>query len=638
MKSAKIAAPRSWFGRNAGLRPRLVLIVGVAMLAPGALAVLQAISSYNSSMRILEQNLAQAAQLSASEEVNMIAASREILTSLAAHPDVRAMRGAACRRALQRAIGGLDQYSGAAVANADGLLTCASAPMRQLVNTADREWFREIMSGDGFVLSDLVISRWLGSWGIVSAVPLVDDEGLIKGAVALFIGLDWLTRRYRHDGADDQTAFALLDSQGEIITEDADRSPARSPLPVKALIDRQLREQLMSGQTRTFRARGHDGTWRLYAISPLLGGRIFVILGTPVLTAIGPLALQVAWGVFTPLLMWALAIAVVWFGIEHLVVRWITYLERITSAYAAGRHNVRPERVAAAPAEIRSLGETFSRMADLISAREIELRDSLTQKEILVREIHHRVKNNLQLVMSLLNLHARRIRDPRAEVAFAEARSRINALATLHRRLYESESLQEIDLRWFLEDLCSELRRGGLSRGRSVELVVDSPSEVIGSEVAVPLGLLVTEAITNAYKHAFNERDGGRIRVVVARDSPSTLTIEIRDDGTGFDSAASAAAEATGLGRSLIEAFVRQLRGELEIRSEQGTLVRVRFPARSADRKAGAGAAASHGLAGSSRHAGAAGPEPRSPEAPAPATVDRLDEGAANAAVDERRA
>ena len=107
MKSAKIvAAPRSWFGRNAGLRPRLVLIVGIAMLAPGALAVLQAISSYNSSMRILEQNLAQAAQLSATEQVNMISASREILTSLAAQPDVRTGEGAACRRALQRAIGG----------------------------------------------------------------------------------------------------------------------------------------------------------------------------------------------------------------------------------------------------------------------------------------------------------------------------------------------------------------------------------------------------------------------------------------------------------------------------------------------------------------------------------------------------
>jgi two-component sensor histidine kinase len=578
LKSAKIvAAPRSWFGRNAGLRPRLVLIVGIAMLAPGALAVLQAISSYNSSMRILEQNLAQAAQLSATEQVNMISASREILTSLAAQPDVRAGEGPACRRALQRAIGGLDQYSGASVVDAKGDFTCASGATRGGVNVADRQWFISVMSGDGFVISDLLVSRWLGTWGITTAVPLVNEDGVIQGAVALFIGLDWLTRRY-HSGETDDTAFALLDSQGEIITGEAERSPTRSPLPARDIVNEHLREHLQGGQTQTFRARGHDGTWRLYAISPLLGGRIFVILGTPVLTAIGPLALQVAWGVFTPLLMWALAIAVVWFGIEHLVVRWITYLERITSAYAAGRHSVRPERVSAAPAEIRSLGETFSRMADLLSARENELRDSLQQKEILVREIHHRVKNNLQLVMSLLNLHARRIRDPRAEVAFAEARSRINALATLHRRLYESENLQEIDLKWFLEDLCAELRRGGLSRGRNVELTVDSPSEVIGPDVAVPLGLLVTEAITNAYKHAFNERDGGHIRVAVVRESPETLLLRVQDDGVGMDAEA-VATDGNGLGRSLIEAFVRQLRGELQVRSDQGATIEVRFPA-----------------------------------------------------------
>ncbi|MGH8178100.1 MAG: PDC sensor domain-containing protein, partial [Steroidobacter sp.] len=300
MKGAKTSvAPRRWFGPNAGLRPRLVLIVGIAMLAPGALAVLQAISSYNSSMRILEKNLAQAAQLSASEEVSMIAASREILTSLAAHPDVRAGTGVPCRRALQRAIGGLDQYGGAAVVSANGEFTCASSAMRNVVSVEDRAWFRETMSGDGFVISDLIVSRWLGSWGIVTAVPLVDEAGLIQGAIALFIGLDWLTRRYQHTGETQEAAFALLDSRGEIISADAERSPSPSPLPGRALIEENLRA-MTGGQTMTFRARGHDGRWRLYAISPLLGGRIFVMLGTPVLTAIGPLALQVAWGVFTP--------------------------------------------------------------------------------------------------------------------------------------------------------------------------------------------------------------------------------------------------------------------------------------------------------------------------------------------------
>jgi two-component sensor histidine kinase len=548
-----------------------VLIVGVAMLAPGALAVLQAVSSYNSSMRILEQNLAQAAQLAANEEVSMISASREILTSLAAHPDVRTGEGPACRRALQRAIGGLDQYAGAAVINAEGIVTCASAPLKTVVSVGDRAWFREILSGDNFVVSDLDLSRWLDTYGMATAVPLIDEHGVIKGSIALFIGLDWLTRRYRNATSVDDTALALLDGKGKLIAEATERSPRRLGLPSTTLIDQHL-----LARTQTFTARGGDGTWRLYAISPLLDGRIFVILGTPVLAAIGPLALQVAWGVIAPIAMWILAIAVVWFGIEHLVVRWITYLERITSAYASGRHSVRPERVAAAPAEIRSLGETFTRMADLLTAREAELRESLAQKEILVREIHHRVKNNLQLVMSLLNLHARRIRDSRAEEAFAEARSRINALATLHRRLYESENLQEIDLHWFLEDLCAELRRGGLSRGRHVELTVECPSEVIGPEVAVPLGLLVTEAITNAYKHAFHGRNGGHISVQVKREMETTLLLSVRDDGTGYETAAET--ENTGLGRSLIEAFVRQLHGQLQIKTDEGTTIEVRFP------------------------------------------------------------
>jgi len=222
MKISKVAvAPRRWWGRNAGLRPRLVLIVGVAMLAPGVLAVLQAISSYNSSLRYLEQNIAQAAQLAANEEENMISASREILTSLAAQPDVRAAQGVPCRRALQRAIGGLDQYAGAAVVDAQGVMTCTSSLMKTVVQVGDRRWFKDVMAGDAFVVSDLVLSRWLGEWGMVTAVPLVDDSGVISGTVSLFIGLDWMTRRYQRAASTDDTALALLDGKGDLISSDA---------------------------------------------------------------------------------------------------------------------------------------------------------------------------------------------------------------------------------------------------------------------------------------------------------------------------------------------------------------------------------------------------------------------------------
>jgi hypothetical protein len=232
MKAHKSAtAPGRWWGRNAGLRPRLVLIVGVAMLAPGALAVLQAVASYNASIRILEQNLSQAAQLAANEEVSMISASREILTSLAANPDVRAQQGVACRRALQRAIAGLDQYAGAVIADATGTLTCASSPMRAVMNVNDAPWFGDIMRGDAFVVSDLLMAPWLERWGMVTAVPLLDDEGAIRGSVALFIGLDWLTRRYQNAAPGDDTVLALLDSKGDLITAERTQSSTQSGLP-----------------------------------------------------------------------------------------------------------------------------------------------------------------------------------------------------------------------------------------------------------------------------------------------------------------------------------------------------------------------------------------------------------------------
>jgi len=562
---------RGW-GRNSGLRFRLVMIVSVAMLAPGILAVIQAVSGYRSSLHYLRQNFAKSAELVASEEESAITAAHEVLISLAAHPEIRAARKPGCIRGLQREIGNRDQYFAASIINAEGEVLCstvATTPGEKI----RQPWFEEVMRGDSFAVSDLYLSSVLQAWGMVAAAPMRDPDGNVAGAIALFIDWHWLQRRYEAAAPAGRDVLVLLDQKGSLITPDATRDSLQLGLPA----DASVRQQMLTGE-QTFIARGQDRTWRLYAASPMLERRMFVLLGTPLLSALGPLALQVLGGVLLPLLMWALAVGVVWFGLDRLVVRWIVYLDRITSIYAAGRHSVRPVRSTLAPDEIRSLGATFNRMADLIAAREAQLRESLSQKEMLVREIHHRVKNNLQLVMSLLNLHGRHIQDPRARQAFAEARGHINALAILHRRLYESENLQEVDLRWFLEDLCAELRRGGLSGPCRVELTVEAPSEVVGSDIAVPLGLLVTEAITNAYKHAFHGMEQGRIDVRVERATPSMLKLTVCDNGRG-PHLEPGEVEHVGLGRSLIDAFVRQLQGELRIGSDDGMVLEVSFEA-----------------------------------------------------------
>lgn len=563
-------AAATW-GRNAPLRLRLVLLVGIAMLPPGILAFWQAGYSYSSALRTLESNLEQAAQLAANEQERLVLATRDILISLAGQPAIRSGGESVCSRALRRAISALPQYKVAAVANESGRIVCSTGENKDVLDVSDRSWFRELQGGQEFVVSDQLLDRLTGERGIVAALRLNNESGAMTSAITAMIGVDEFTNSYRRLDLQRDATLAILNRDGEIIATTSQSAAKAFNLPPPAVRDPWLRSS-----SRTLTAKGSDGIRRVYATSSILGGRVVVVLGVPSSTVLNPLALQFAWGVFTPLLMWVLALVVVSYGIERLVVRWVTYLERVASAYAAGEREVRPDRLNDATAEIRHLGETFTHMADTISAHEAELRESLAQKDVLVREIHHRVKNNLQIVISLLNLHARRISSPQAEGAFTDVRGRINALATLHRRLYESEHLQHVDLKWFLEDICHEIRRGGLARGRNIKLTTRLPNETIGPDIAVPLGLLITEAVTNAYKHAFIGRSVGHIEVSGERDAENYLCIAVKDDGVGVKAGVENSTSA-GLGQSLIEAFVRQLGGELTLESNAGTTLRVRF-------------------------------------------------------------
>lgn len=561
----------AWWSRNAPLRLRLVILVGIAMLPPGLLAFWQASSGYQSALIQLEKSLEQSAKLAASEQEHVIAAAREVLTSATTQAPFRIGANASCS-AFVRLLVHRPQYEAAATYNSNGELQCSSRGSASSASVAAQPWFHELVDGNPFLVS--VVSLDQDKRNVIAVLRVTDSAGQMTGAAVLTLAARAFTETYEHMSLPSGAQYALLDRHGQVIVFNGRVVSSGVGLPLPERLDAHLQPI-----NKAFNARGADGMRRIYALSTLLDEHLFVVVGVASSVVLNPLALQFAWGIFAPLAMWVLAVLVVSVGIERLVVRWTTYLERITSAYAAGHQSVRPERIVDAPAEFRSLGQTFSRMADLISAREAELRESLVQKDMLVREMHHRVKNNMQLVISLLNLHARRVRDPRAESAFAEVRGRINALATLHRRLYESESLQDVDLKWFLDDLCTEMRRGGLAGGRDVELVVDLPNLAIGPDVAVPLGLLVTEAVTNAYKHAFVDGRAGKIELIGSVDGDK-LCICVRDNGVGL-TAHQPASDSTGLGRSLIDAFARQLGADLLVEVNSGTSITVRFPLKS---------------------------------------------------------
>ena len=155
----------------------------------------------------------------------------------------------------------------------------------------------------------------------------------------------------------------------------------------------------------------------------------------------------------------------------------------------------------------------------------------------MLKEIHHRVKNNLQVVTSLMSIQANRLSDEASKRALAELQRRVRALGLLHRHLYEGDDLRYLDFGQFTVELCQMVKESSGPAARAVKIDVDIPPIPITADRAVPLGLLITEALGNAFKHGFPGGRPGVIRISLAVTAEGVATISISDNGVGPPSA-----------------------------------------------------------------------------------------------------
>ena len=156
---------------------------------------------------------------------------------------------------------------------------------------------------------------------------------------------------------------------------------------------------------------------------------------------------------------------------------------------------------------------TLTSMAEQVQRHEQDMRRSVQQKDAMLKEIHHRVKNNLQVVTSLMSIQANRLHDEASKRALAELQRRVRALGLLHRHLYEGDDLRYLDFGQFTVELCQMVKESSGPAARAVNIEVDIPPIPITADRAVPLGLLITEALGNAFKHGFPGGRAGEIRI-----------------------------------------------------------------------------------------------------------------------------
>jgi PAS domain S-box-containing protein len=205
---------------------------------------------------------------------------------------------------------------------------------------------------------------------------------------------------------------------------------------------------------------------------------------------------------------------------------------------------------------------------------EEKLRASLHEKDVLLKEVHHRVKNNLQVVSSMLSLQSMSQQDSATICLFRESQHRVRSMALIHEQLYQSGDLSRIDFGAYADSLTANLLRSYVTAG-TIKLKIDVRDILISIDLAIPCGLIINELVTNALKHAFPDGRDGNVGIAMRTDGKEYV-LTVTDDGVGLPPHADGS-DAGSFGLQLVDTLIGQLEGSIDIASNGGTAYTIRF-------------------------------------------------------------
>ena len=538
--------------RFRGIRFRLGFWLAIALLPLLILGGLQAEAAFRSQDADRRADLQRAAERSATAARARLDTTGIVL--LALMPEAREI---SCSPRLNALVSRLEDLDGLGRLTATGALTCASdrlaaAPPAWLKQAGASDWFGRLEAGE-----DTVLARAPAVAGqlpqVIVAVRVERPLGRFDGAMVALIPWTSLQADMSDPSLPAGSQAALTDTDGRLLAAtDVNAFTLAGGAPLAGWVPR-----ARTNASTTFEATDAEGRHRVYTGAALAGHDVYALLSAPAPGLLSWARLNPISALFMPLLTWLFAFTAVMWVSERVVIRWLNYLERVAFIYSRGRFSVHPVHAMKAPTEIRGLARTLDELAGSIVIRDAALKASLAEKDALMREIHHRVKNNLQIISSLLSMQQRTLTDPASRAALGDTRQRISALALIYRTLYQSHDLRHADARIFLTELVAQLVASETGREHVVTSSVEADSLVVDPDKLAPLALWLVEAVTNAQKHAFVGRGGDlKVRFSVQGE---TSVLEIQDDGPGVSETFR-----PGVGRTLMGAFARQLRGSVE--------------------------------------------------------------------------
>lgn len=398
---------------------------------------------------------------------------------------------------------------------------------------------------------------------MVIAQP-VYDGGTFKGFVAL--SLPRANARFQPDfrGPTQPEDLITINVRGEVLLSMGDIDTAAERLPAFRDLNSQLYRHF-----NPFRAQDKNGVTRVYSIAPIVPGIVVAISVWPAEVATGDGGLISRSAMIFPILMWIVSLVVAYFAVHRLVIRHIRSLRIKMRRFGATYSYQEPGILVAgrAPIELIQIEETFDNMVDRITRDTAELENNLHEKNVLLKEVHHRVKNNLQLIASIINMEVRKAGNGETKSTLRRIQDRVLGLATVHSNLYHTARLANLRADGLLEDILDQVLKSALPQDVEADVDIHVEEVILSPEKAVPLSLLATETVTNAIKY-FGRPDGAGtpwIRIALIKTSDHSCRFSVANSKGEAVNSDETAKPSSGLGRQLITAFAAQLGTKAEV-------------------------------------------------------------------------
>lgn len=525
------------------------MLIVVLALAPLAIAsIAQGVLHVRARQTAIDDVLRQTATYATHNEQNIFSDTAHLLQGLAQRPELRAGDGP-CSTMLQTAVLGLPSVLNITYVNAQGKPVCSATGKFDVADYSKMEWWKRTPQRKAAGVPPVLYSASAQRNVLPYVLPLHDASGAFTGALVAALDLRWVSQTSPYGRLPPYALMLIVDSRGNVMASNRSVPAGLNAAVAKAGADH---------QQHTFHAQDKSGArWR-WTAERIENSRRLIAFAMEEPMPFGISEVYLLGNILLPILMVILASIAMWLGTQRFVIRWTTYLKRVSAAYAQNHFALELTELEEAPDEFRLLGHEMKSMAISIRDRDRTLNTALVQKSAMAREIHHRIKNNLQIVASLISLYSQNVTDRESQTAFAKILARVGALTLIQRLMEMNDTAPILDMRRLFTELAEQMRAVAIENGIPYRLAIHAEEWLLPPDMATPVSFFAVEALSFELFAPLKDEAVRSVDLFFGGDGPDHLLLRI-EDGVF---AASALATGRPSPQRILAALAEQLKGE----------------------------------------------------------------------------